>query len=131
MKEVIKVPFYIRYMDDVVMLSNDRIEVKRLVSEYVKYANEQLILDVKPALIGRNCSGIPFLGYKIFRDRIMMNGKGKRRFKKNVVKLEKLYRKSLITEKEYSDRLTSVLAYAKFADSHKFRTRFGMNVIEL
>lgn len=131
MKEVIKVPFYIRYMDDVVILSNDRIELKRLVSEYVKYANEQLRLDVKPSLIGRNCSSIPFLGYKVFRDRIMMNGKGKRRFKKNIVNLGNLYNKSLITEKEYSDRITAVLAYAKFADSHKFRDRFRMNVIEL
>ncbi|MDE5773686.1 MAG: RNA-directed DNA polymerase [Muribaculaceae bacterium] len=131
MKEVIKVPVYIRYMDDVVMLSNDKIILKNWVSEYVKYANEKLRLQVKPVLIGRTCTGINFLGYKVHVKRIIMNGKGKRRFKKNLSMLMRLYANCMITETEYSNRLMSCLAYAKFADSHKFRTSLGLNVIEL
>lgn len=131
MMEKIKVSFYIRYMDDVVLLSDDRIILKEWVSEYVKYSNERLKLKVKPVMIGRTCCGIQFLGYKVYGNRIIMNGKGKRRFKKNISMLGKLYSKCRISQSEYSNRLFSILAYAKFADSHKFRTSLGLNVVEL
>lgn len=46
MKEDMKAPFYIRYMDDVVILSNDKMEIKNLIEEYVAYAKNKLRLEL-------------------------------------------------------------------------------------
>lgn len=123
MKEIIKVPFYIRYMDDVVMMDRDKENLKQVIRHYILYAEKELKISVKPPLIGRTCHGVPFLGYKIFGDRIIMNGKGKRRFAKKLLTLKKLYQSATISEGEYSARITSLLTYACFADSYKFRSK--------
>lgn len=123
MKETISVPVYIRYMDDVIMMSNSMKTLKYYIGNYSNFAREKLKLDIKPPIVGRSCCGIPFLGYIIYDNSILMNGKGKRRLIRNVKILEELFSKSEISEKEYSARLTSMLAYVCFADSYKFRAR--------
>lgn len=124
MKEVAGARVYIRYMDDVVILDNDRERLKRLIDCYLNFSTTHLGLQTKPPIIGRTCHGALFLGYRVFGSRIMMGGKSKRRFKRNVRKLEGLFEKSVISEREYADRLNSNIAHAEFADSIRFRRRF-------
>lgn len=124
MKENEKAPVYVRYMDDVILMSNDKAELKKLVRSYTQYLFVHLKLELKPPLLGNSFNGIPFLGYVVFKDRILMNGKGKRRYKRNICLLNSLFDKEKISEKEYSDRLLSTLAYAKFADSFSFRLNY-------
>lgn len=123
MKEVMGAGLYVRYMDDVIMMSKTKQEIKKLVAGYVAYASDHLKLQAKPPIIGLTYNGIPFLGYKIYRERIVMNGKGKRRFCKNIGMLGKLFSRSAISEREYADRLVAVLAYPAFADSRQYRRR--------
>lgn len=123
MKEVQRADFYVRYMDDVIMLGNDKSKVRDWISSYQAYAETTLKLQIKPPVIGRTCHGIPFLGYKVYSGRILMNGKGKRRFRKHLKLLNSLYNESRISEQEYADRLLSVMAYAEFADSRRFREK--------
>lgn len=120
MKEVVKAPFYIRYMDDVVMLNEDKIELRKLVNEYINYANQKLKLQIKPPIIGRSCKGVDFLGYKVYKDKIMIGGRGKKRFRKNLKKTDALFEKSQISENGYRSRLSAIIGYAQFADSEKF-----------
>ncbi len=120
-KEEVKVPLYLRYMDDVVILDKDYIHLKQTIKKYCRYAEKILLLHIKPPIIGRTCNGVAFLGYKIYGQRILMNGKGKRRYMKMIKILGTLFKKSIISEKEYSSRIQSYLAYACFADSYKFR----------
>ncbi|MDE6207777.1 MAG: RNA-directed DNA polymerase [Muribaculaceae bacterium] len=123
MKEVVRANFYIRYMDDVVILDNDRDRLKEMVRHYEAFSAERLKLCIKPPIIGRTCHGVPFLGYRVFSDRILLNGKGKRRFRRNMLKLDKLFDKGSISEEEYASRLGSYVAHACFADSERFRRR--------
>ncbi|MBD5232849.1 MAG: hypothetical protein HDS65_01585 [Bacteroidales bacterium] len=121
MKEVVGVPFYIRYMDDVIMLDNDPSRLKEHVRRYIEYSSANLNLTTKPPILGRTCHGVPFLGYKVFHDRIMLGGKGKRRFRRNLLKLDRLLFKGKIDEQEYASRLGCNVAHVSFADSLKFR----------
>lgn len=126
MKEVLHAGYYIRYMDDVIILDNDKDKLRNLVRNYVEYSAERLKLRVKPPVIGRTCHGVLFLGYRVFRDRILLGGKGKRRFRRNLHKLEKLMSEGSISESEYASRLGSNVAHICFADSYRFRRRiFG------
>lgn len=126
MKEILKCKAYIRYMDDVIIMADSSAEIKRLSNYYCNYASENLSLTVKPPLVGKICSGIPFLGYKVYKTRIMLGGKAKRRYKKNIHLLTKLYSQNRISEWEYSSRLVSGISFTRFADSVKFRK----NVVE-
>lgn len=123
MKEVLRAPFYIRYMDDVIILENDRERLKELVRGYVAYSSEKLHLLTKPPVVGRSCHGVLFLGYRVFSDRIMLGGKSKRRFRRNLHKLDKLMAKGVISEDEYAVRAACNVAHVSFADSLRFRRR--------
>lgn len=123
MKEQVRCKRYVRYMDDVIILAKTRSEIADYKNKYVQFANMELLLDVKPPIIGRINNGIPFLGFKIFRERILLAGKGKRRYKKTVNILNKLFEGERIDEFEYSRRIQSLVAYAKFADSFNFRKK--------
>ena len=123
MKETMGAGFYVRYMDDVIMLSKTKLEIKKQVAGYIAYANDCLKLQANPPIIGMVYNGIPFLGYKIYKERIIMNGKGKRRFRKNIGMLGELFSKSAISEREYANRLVAALAYPAFADSKQYRKR--------
>ncbi|MBD5425137.1 MAG: RNA-directed DNA polymerase [Bacteroides sp.] len=126
MKEVVKTPVYVRYMDDVIIMAKDKAALLMLMHKYVEFVDKNLNLRVKPPIVGNINNGIPFLGYRIFRDKILMNGKGKRRFRKNLRSLGELFYKAEISEREYSNRLMSNLAYAGFADSYVFRKKLKL-----
>lgn len=123
MKEIMKSPVYVRYMDDVIIMAKDKETLLTLMHNYCDYVGHNMKLKVKPPVVGKVCQGIPFLGYRIFRDKILMNGKGKRRFRKNIRLLSDLFEKSVISEQEYKNRLMANIAYAGFADSYVFRQR--------
>ncbi len=131
MKENIKTRCYVRYMDDVIILGRSKQEIKYYVYEYVNFASETLRLTTKHPIIGRICQGVPFLGFKIFSDKIILGGKAKRSYIKNVNTLTKLYNQCKISEKCYSERLNANLAYISFAESYKFRKNIVVNVNEL
>lgn len=132
MKEEMKARVYVRYMDDVILMAKEKNHIMKLVKRYICYAHDHLGLEVKPPIVGRTCKGIPFLGYRVFKNDILINGKGKRRFIRNLHKLEILYETYRISDREYSNRLMSSLAYIKFANSYKFRLKvLGINIKEL
>lgn len=128
MKESAKCKVYIRYMDDVIMMGNSIEEIKYLTNFYCDYAMSNLQLLVKPPIVGRTCHGIPFLGFKIYPNSILLGGKAKRRYKRNITKLDRLFWNNRISEKEYALRLSSNIAFVEFADSYKFRKLLRLNV---
>ncbi len=128
MKEIVKCKVYIRYMDDVIIMGKSKDEIRDRIKKYREYALENLKLHVKPPIVGLTNNGIPFLGYKIYPGRILLGGKAKRRYKKNLNKLNKLFGNGKISETEYAMRLSSSFAFVDFADSKKYRKIIGLNV---
>lgn len=67
-KEKLKVKYYLRYMDDLVILSSDKAKLKEY-KEIIKGELEKLHLKMNPKTAIYNCSdgaGMPFLGYRFF-----------------------------------------------------------------
>lgn len=133
MKEVVKAPVYVRYMDDVIIMGESKEQISYLVEKYKNYASEKLKLQIKPPIIGLTSNGILFLGFKIYAYKLLLSGKGKRRFIKNINNLNSLFIKSYISENEYTARINSCLNFVTFADSYNFRKRVinRLNVNEL
>lgn len=120
MKENVHIPLYIRYMDDVLMMCNDRNYLRECVNAYTKYAELSLLLKIKPPIIGNVSTGVNFLGYRIDSKHITLSGKSKRRFRHKAILLNRLFSKGRILEHEYSNKLRSILSFAEHADSTLF-----------
>lgn len=121
MKEVLHIPIYIRYMDDVLILMNDSMDIKRAVDQFVKYAQDKLSLTIKPPVLGKTEQGIPFLGYKVMAGYLLLGGRSKRRYRHKLLAYSNCFHKGEFTEKDYANHLTPLTAFALHASSKSFR----------
>ncbi|MBI2023292.1 hypothetical protein HYT01_01865 [Candidatus Giovannonibacteria bacterium] len=105
MKHKLKAKYYIRYADDFVVLSDDRIALLNLIRPIKKLLQERLKLELHPKKLSINtiASGIDFLGWVNFTDHRILRTKTKQRmFKK-------------LSEKN----LSSYLGMLKHGNGHK------------
>lgn len=92
-KEKLKVKYYIRYMDDLILIHTDR--------EYLKYCLNEIDKEVKKIKLELNNKtqiydlnhGIPFLGYKfVLKNKklfVLLNNRTKKRIRKNIKRFKK------------------------------------------
>ncbi len=121
MKESVSVPIYVRYMDDVLILMNNKEELKSAVRYYIDYAYIELKLTIKPPIIGESLSGIPFLGYTVKSGYLLLSGKSKRRFRHKLNSYDAKLKSGEFTEKDYSNHIIPLLAFTKHASCKSFR----------
>lgn len=109
-KEKLCVKYYVRYMDDMILLDTDKQNLQKYQLEIKRYCQKYLSLALnQKTQIGRVNNGIDFLGY---RHILTATGKIKRklrnssrqRMKKHIVVLEKLSSKNIIDEEYISIR---------------------------
>ncbi|KJU83343.1 RNA-directed DNA polymerase (Reverse transcriptase), partial [Candidatus Magnetobacterium bavaricum] len=67
-KEQLMVKYYVRYMDDFVILSNDKGFLKDIRSEIDDYLSNRLglILNTNVVMINKRANGLRFLGSRIY-----------------------------------------------------------------
>ena len=86
-KRELKVRFYIRYADDFVLLSADRLELEIIQRKIVNFLTWELKLSLHPdkVCIKAFASGIDFLGWVHFSDRRVIRTTTKRRMYRKMV----------------------------------------------
>lgn len=118
-KEKLRVKYYIRYMDDMILLDTDKKNLQKYQKEIEKYCQKYLSLELnRKTQIGRVNNGIDFLGY---RHILTATGKIKRklrnssrqRMKKHLLVLEKLSNKNLVDEEYVSIRKNAFYNHVK------------------
>ena len=123
-KHQLRAKYYIRYVDDFIILHEDEqiLELyKEKIEKYLK--NLKLELHQDKSKIFPMYKGVNFLGYRIFYYHKLLRKRNINQFKLRLIKLEQKYKDSLI---EYETLLNSVdgwLAYAKWANTYKLRKR--------
>jgi len=123
-KEALQIRGYVRYMDDMLLWGDDRLELQRIQRECESFVSDQLKLEFKLAQIRRVEHGVSFLGCRLFPTHIELNRRSKQRWRSRVRFLEKAYRLGLISDLDLQKRLASLTAFARGggARSWKFRT---------
>lgn len=88
LKETMKVKYYFRYADDIVILSDSKEHLHFLLGEIKKYLNEKLKLTVKDnyQIFPVSARGIDFLGYVLFHDYIKLRKTIKKNFCRMMIK---------------------------------------------
>ena len=120
-KEQLHVKRYIRYMDDILVFSDDKEDLKYIYSEAASYVAEKLKLALKPQVSGRTADGAPFLGFLVKPGGIYLQKKQKKRYKASIAEIEHKKKRRLFTDIEASSRAESLTAHLLLARSRNFR----------
>lgn len=120
-KEELKVPVYLRYMDDFLVFADSYVELRKYIVQIRQYADEMLRLTLKPVVLSMTFEGIDFLGYKVFANKIMLKQRSRKRFVTKTKDYSDRLRTGEWSEKEYYEHITPLLAYAMKGYSKRLR----------
>ncbi|MEX2008194.1 MAG: RNA-directed DNA polymerase, partial [Candidatus Spechtbacterales bacterium] len=113
-KHTLRLPRYVRYMDDVAILSNDKKELHEVKGAAAEFMRERLglVLHPRKVQIMPTASGIDFLGYRIYPHHRLLRKSTVMRF------AARMKREKLRGGGASEDSIRSWLVYAREADSH-------------
>lgn len=120
-KEQWKVPVYIRYMDDMLLMSDDKSFLRHCVDALTEYARNELQLTLKPPVYRQSKDGQNFLGYKIMPYHILLSGRSKRRFRTKMLRYDSLYGSGQWDEQTLVSHVKPLLAFTQHAECARFR----------
>lgn len=118
-KEKLRVKYYVRYMDDFVLLLEDKEKCKEILIEITEFLTNELGLKLnKKTNYFKSKQGVRFCGYKVFDNRILLLNENKKKIKKKIKIWNKLYHENKLDLKETALKLNSWIGHAKNADTY-------------
>lgn len=115
LKEEVGVKYYFRYADDIVILSDSKEFLHKVMILIKLYLKAVLNLKVKPnyQIFPVDSRGIDFVGYRFYHTHTLL----RKSIKKNLLKLIERYKKGLITKEDLKRRLSSYFGWLKYCNS--------------
>lgn len=120
-KEQLHISGYVRYMDDMLLFSDEKTDLYNKVQLIEKYLNNNLELKIKPPIIVPTKQGVCFLGYKLQGYRIGLNSRSRNRFTRKMNTYCKLLAKGVWDEREYYQHITPLISFTEHAYTKKIR----------
>lgn len=132
-KEQLHAKYYIRYMDDGVILSNDKKYLKDCLKKITDMVNQyQLTLNKKTCIMNVSKNGIDFLGFRyyIINQKVIMKVRNitKKRLRRKMKKLDYLYIKKKITKKDTNQVIASYQGHLKYDNTYFLRKKYLGNM---
>jgi len=125
--EKIKIPSYVRYMDDMVLWHQNKDELVTKQKRFVDYLNNHLNLCCKPPCINSSDKGLSFLGYVVYPCSIRLNKQSKNRFLRKYRYAEYMLTNGNWNQDEYIRHVVPLLAFIKKANTFSFRNKVIKN----
>lgn len=122
-KEQLRVPAMVRYMDDVVMFSDDKSVLLDYVKAYSGFLNTTLRLSLHEPVINRTLHGLPFLGYVVHDVGLRLNQNSRRRFRRRFVQMAEMMDAGILNEEDCLRSATAMLAFVEKAESLALRKK--------
>ena len=119
-KEILRIRWYGRYMDDFLILHSDRTYLKQLKDTIDSYLQNTLHLSLHPdKLTIKNVSdGVPFVGYRIFYDHVLVRGSTLRRIERNYRSRVKQVKHGRLSAQKLAETKASIIGHLKHANSY-------------
>ena len=132
-KHELKAKYYIRYVDDFVILHRGRKTVEELQHKIDLFLKENLKIELHPEkskiVLLRN--GITLLGFRIFCHHRLLKKSNSRRIWKRLERFKQKYEDGEIEREEIVQSMEGWFAYTKFANTYNFRKRVAAKFNEL
>jgi len=129
-KHTLKAKFYIRYVDDFVILHNDR----KLLESYKKQIDSflkrtlDLELHKQKSKIYSIDRGIPFLGFRVFYFHTLLRKTNIRKMEKRLERFKSLYDQGVVPYDTIYESFQGWMGYAKDANTYTLRQRVAAHV---
>lgn len=117
-------PGYVRYMDDFVLWHDDADVLTTWMNEVEGWLSAERSLELKGTARPTACrEGVPFLGYRITPQGVLLGKTARRRFASRLEKYEQRHADGLMTTAELQRRVDSLLAFTQFANCSHWRRK--------
>ena len=117
----LKISAYVRYMDDMVLWSNNKEELKLKGEKFTKYLKDNLQLNLKTFVLNTNLHGLNFLGYRIFDNKTLLNKTSKKRFETKVEKYTHYLETEFWSQQVFQNHIIPLIEFTKHAESFCLR----------
>jgi RNA-directed DNA polymerase len=124
-KEVLQIKYYIRYVDDFVILSNSREELQSYRDLTGLFLKDVLNIELHPekTKIEQLDCGTGFLGFRIFHHHKLIKKSNLRKFKNKMRKLCLRYDNKDIDYDKIYDSIEGWIAYSNKGDNHNMQNK--------
>jgi RNA-directed DNA polymerase len=122
-REILRLPAYVRYMDDMVLWHDDKEALLEAGSRFQQYIETRLQLQLKPICLNKNTAGLPFLGYLLYPDRTRLAQRSRKRFIQKSVEYARLLEEGDWSQKDYQRHIVPLTAFTLHADAKAFRQK--------
>ena len=122
-KHKLKAKYYIRYVDDFVILHQSRKLLECYKEGINNFLKKNLDVELHPdkSKVLNLDKGIGFLGLRIFYHHKLIIRKNRRRFNKRFERMKKLYENNKIDREKIIEKFEGWLAYSSHANTYKYR----------
>lgn len=129
-KHTLKIKHYMRYMDDVLVLHDDKKVLRELLFEIDCFLKDELHLSINNKTSIRPIShGIDWVGYRVFRTHIRMRKSTAIRMKRRVKYLARQYSKGRVDGDAVLRTLRSYDGLMKHGDCHALRKKLYRDTV--
>lgn len=129
-KEQLRCPAYLRYVDDFVLLSNNRgelVEWRDAIEQFL--IGLRLWLHPRKRVISRTCDGIRLLGFRVWPDRVWFCKGAVRRVRKRFRRYQQQFRRGDLALADVSQRIHSWNGHAQMVSGIQFRSDVLSDII--
>ena len=127
-KRELRIHYYVRYMDDIVILSDSKAQLHEWKEKIERFMQERLKLELNPkkCFIEPISRGIDFCQYRVFPDHIKLKKATALRMKRNLKRIQHLYATGEITLERAQKTVSSYMGLLSHCDSYQLkRAIFG------
>ena len=130
LKETLRVPAYLRYVDDLILLDND----KQRLWAYCQQISDYLLtcrlrLHERKRQIFRTTEWVDVLGYRISRTRRLLRNDNGYRFRRKLNRLAQAYAEHRVDWKDLNPSVQSWIGHARHAETEGLRTKLFYGVV--
>jgi hypothetical protein len=122
-KHKLRAKYYIRYVDDFVILHESKEQLDNWKEEINRFLKERLKLELHPSKskVLRLSGGINFLGFRVFFDHKLLRKSNLKNFERNFNHLRILFDEGILEREKIVECLEGWLNYASHGDTYKYR----------
>lgn len=127
-KRELRIHYYVRYMDDIVILSDSKAQLHEWREKIETFMQERLRLDLNPkkCFIRPISQGVDFCQYRVFPDHLKLKKATALRMKRNLKRIQRLYAEGEIDLDRAMKTVNSYMGLLSHCDSYQLkRAIFG------
>ena len=119
-KETLRCRFYLRYVDDFVVLGNDKKSLWQVKHEMESYLRQlRLGLHEHKCQIRRSDQGVTFLGFRVFPNFLLLKRDNIVRMRRRLRRMQTHYARGELSSKEVTRAVHGWLGHAGFGDTYR------------